>query len=198
MRGIALCKVAQRVCTIRTHELCNSGYRRWPRHRSFHANTHSGSLRRTYHVCAENSSFCATARAPSESDAPGTPAASVSVRRSLKGTSILKKMIAAGLMGLGFVAAQGCMAEQGTDEQAGVATGELAAACNSMQGINTTKASLAVAMGIELGRWDTINDLQVTNNKVTLKSTAVCVKNNCANTKAILGQQDFTADQNVF
>ena len=110
----------------------------------------------------------------------------------------MKKMIAAGLMGLGFVAAQGCMAEQGTDEQAGVATGELAAACNSMQGINTTKASLAVAMGIELGRWDTINDLQVTNNKVTLKSTAVCVKNNCANTKAILGQQDFTADQNVF
>ena len=39
---------------------------------------------------------------------------------------------------------------------------------------------------------------QVTDNKVTLKSTAVCVKNNCANTKPILGQQDFTADQNVF
>ena len=36
---------------------------------------------------------------------------------------------------------------------------------------------------------------QVTDNKVTLKSTAVCVKNNRANTKAILGQQDFTADR---
>jgi hypothetical protein len=33
---------------------------------------------------------------------------------------------------------------------------------------------------------------------VALKSGITCLKNNCANTKAILGQQYFTVDQNVF
>ncbi len=110
----------------------------------------------------------------------------------------MKKMIAMGLMGLGFVAAQGCAVEQGAEEQTGSVTGELSSQCNSMQGVQTTKASLAVAMGIELGRWDTANDLVVSGNKVILKPGITCLKNNCANTKAILGQQDFTADQNVF
>jgi hypothetical protein len=53
-------------------------------------------------------------------------------------------------------------------------------------------------MGIELGRWDAVNDLMVSGNKVVLKPGVTCVKNNCANTKAILGQQDFTVDQNIF
>jgi hypothetical protein len=109
---------------------------------------------------------------------------------------MMKKMIAMGLMGMGFVVAQGCAV--GAVEDTSTVASELASACYNQQGIHTTKASLAVAMGIELGRWDTLNDLVVTNNKVYLKSTAVCIKNNCANTKAILGQQDFTPDQNVF
>ncbi|HEY0467585.1 MAG TPA: hypothetical protein VGC79_25470 [Polyangiaceae bacterium] len=111
---------------------------------------------------------------------------------------MMKKMIATGLMGIGFIVAQGCAVEQGADEQTGNLANELNNQCYSMQGINTTKASLAVAMGIELGRWDTVNDLQVSGNKVILKPGVTCLKNNCANTKAILGQQDFTADQNVF
>jgi hypothetical protein len=111
----------------------------------------------------------------------------------------MKKMIAASLMGMGLIAVQGCVAEQGTEDQAGVASADLVnSQCYSMQGINTTKASLAVAMGIELGRWDTINDLQISGNKVVLKPGVTCIKNNCKNTKAILGQQDFTVDQNIF
>ncbi|HYQ00253.1 MAG TPA: hypothetical protein VER96_16365 [Polyangiaceae bacterium] len=111
---------------------------------------------------------------------------------------MIKQVLAMGLMGMGFVVAQGCAVEQGSEESTGVADAAVGTQCYSMQGINTTKASLAVAMGIELGRWDTLNDLVVSNNKVTLKPGVTCIANNCANTKAILGQQDFTADQNVF
>jgi hypothetical protein len=111
----------------------------------------------------------------------------------------MKKMLATALMGMGFVVAQGCAVGQGSDEQTAVASEDLVnSQCYSMQGINTTKASLAVAMGIELGRWDTLNDLQVSGSKVILKPGVTCIKDNCANTKAILGQQDFTVDQNTF
>ncbi|HYQ41378.1 MAG TPA: hypothetical protein VER11_05415 [Polyangiaceae bacterium] len=112
---------------------------------------------------------------------------------------MMKKVLAMGLMGMGFVVAQGCAVEQGADEQASTASdGVVSTQCYSMQGINTTKASLAVAMGIELGRWDSLSDLVISGSKVVLKSGVTCVKNNCANTKAILGQQDYTVDQNVF
>jgi hypothetical protein len=112
---------------------------------------------------------------------------------------MMKKVLAMGLMGMGFVVAQGCAVEQGSGEENTVASeAAVGSVCYSMQGINTTKASLAVAMGIELGRWDAVNDLVVSGSKVALKSGVTCVKNNCANTKAILGQQDFTTDQNIF
>jgi hypothetical protein len=74
--------------------------------------------------------------------------------------------------------------------------------CLDAQGYKVTTAALAVAMGDELGRWDPVNDLQTVKEGyfffTRLKSTAVCLKNNCANTKAILGQQNFTPEQNVF
>jgi len=110
----------------------------------------------------------------------------------------MKKIASMCLMTIGIVVAQGCVSGQDADEQASITTEGLSTSCYSMQGINTTKASLMVAMGIELGRWDTLNDLVVSGNKVQLKPGITCLKNNCANTKAILGQQDFTADQNVF
>jgi len=112
---------------------------------------------------------------------------------------MMKQIMAMGLMGIGLVVAQGCAVEQGAGEQTATAAAAVVGTqCYSMQGINTTKASLAVAMGIELGRWDAPNDLVVSGNKVALKQGVTCVSNNCANTKAILGQQDFTADQNTF
>ena len=110
----------------------------------------------------------------------------------------MKKIASMCLMAMGVVVAQGCVAGTGTEDQAASTTEGVSSSCYSMQGINTTKASLMVAMGIELGRWDTLNDLVVSGNKVSLKSGVTCLVNNCANTKAILGQQDFTVDQNVF
>jgi hypothetical protein len=111
---------------------------------------------------------------------------------------IMKKIASVCLMAIGVVVAQGCVASQGAEEETSITSDGLSSTCYSMQGINTTKASLMVAMGIELGRWDTLNDLAVSGSKVVLKSGVTCINNNCANTKAILGQQDFTADQNVF
>ena len=72
------------------------------------------------------------------------------------------------------------------------------AACDTNSGKNPTKAALAVSMANELGRWEPDLDLAISNNKVVLSSSAVCLKNNCANTKAILGQQSYTPDQSVF
>ena len=75
-------------------------------------------------------------------------------------------------------------------------------ACYTNNGLNPTKAALAVAMGDELGRWDPAHDLVKAWNGVQLSGSAVCLKNNCANTKALLGQQDQGLssffDQNVF
>jgi hypothetical protein len=70
--------------------------------------------------------------------------------------------------------------------------------CQSNNGTNPAKAALAVAMATELGRWEPDLDLTITNGRVVLASTAVCVANSCKNTKAMLGQQDYTPDQNIF
>src|ERR1041384_133627 len=108
-----------------------------------------------------------------------------------------------GLVGAGFLslaALQGCAAATGDDsEQIGKAS-QAATACYSNSGLNPTKAALAVAMADELGRW-VPSDL-VRSGGVSLSSSAVCLKNNCGNTKALLGLQDDQVsqfvDQNVF
>jgi hypothetical protein len=70
--------------------------------------------------------------------------------------------------------------------------------CVSNSGIFPTKAALAVAMGIELGKWDPLNQLEVNNQQVVLKAGLACIKNSCKNTRAILGQSTFSPDQNRF
>lgn len=70
------------------------------------------------------------------------------------------------------------------------------AACESNKGVNPTKAALAVAMGIELGRFMPSVDLvNVNNNYVALSQSAKdrCTTvdsrgNKCPNTQALLGQ----------
>jgi hypothetical protein len=84
-------------------------------------------------------------------------------------------------------------------------------ACYTNSGVLPSKAALAIAMADELGRWAPDKDLVSVRvpsmpsnygNVVQLSPSAVCLKNNCANTKAILGQQDWrlinVIDQNVF
>jgi len=125
----------------------------------------------------------------------------------------MKKLLS--LLGVGFLGLstlQGCMSTVGeSSEGVGSASAEVNA-CYTNSGLNPTKAALAVAMADELGRWDPAHDLQVVfpnpaifpnvYQVVTLSSTAVCLKNNCANTKALLGQQDQrlinVIDQAVF
>ncbi|HYQ42081.1 MAG TPA: hypothetical protein VER11_08935 [Polyangiaceae bacterium] len=123
----------------------------------------------------------------------------------------MKKMfglVSAGFFGL--VALQGCVATSGDgSEQIGSAS-EAATACYTNSGLNPTKAALAVAMADELGRWVPDKDLARVNGGaatqynyiVVLSGNAVCLKNNCANTRALLGQQDDRLmsfiDQNVF
>ena len=112
------------------------------------------------------------------------------------------------IVGLGILPVAGCMsgAPDAEDVQA---TEAAVTSCNSVQGLFPTKAGLAVAMANELGRWDPIHDLSVVmtttpyiNYTVVLSSTAKCLKNSCANTKAILGQQSAglasIIDQSVF
>jgi len=116
----------------------------------------------------------------------------------------MKKWVS--LFGVGFLglaALQGCAASVSSDEAESLAKTEDAVnACYSNSGLNPTKAALAVAMANELGRLDPAHDLVVSWNGVQLSWSAVCVKNNCANTKALLGQQDDGIgrfmDQNVF
>jgi hypothetical protein len=104
---------------------------------------------------------------------------------------------------LGLLPLQGCMASTAEEsrEQTGSAS-EAVTTCSSNNGLNPTRAALAVAMANELGRWDPADDLAVSNYLVVLSSSAVCLHNNCADTKAILGQQDwelmYWMDQNVF
>jgi len=117
-------------------------------------------------------------------------------------------MLSTGFLGLS--ALQGCVAttSDGSD-QIGSAS-QAATACYTNSGLNPTKAALAVAMADELGRWAPDKDLVRINGGaatqynyiVVLSGSAVCLKNNCANTRAILGQQDDRLmnfiDQNVF
>lgn len=126
----------------------------------------------------------------------------------------MKKML--GLVGVGFLglaSLQGCAASVSSEEAENLAKSEEAVTnqCNTNSGMLPTKAALAVAMATELGRWAPDKDLvsvrvaAMPNNTqpvVQLSPSAVCIRNNCANTKAILGQQDwrlnFVVDQNVF
>jgi hypothetical protein len=64
------------------------------------------------------------------------------------------------------------------------------AACQSNNGVNPTKAALAVAMATELGRWQPNIDLvQTGTNQVGLSSTGLSrCQNGCPNTRALLGQ----------
>jgi hypothetical protein len=102
-------------------------------------------------------------------------------------------------VGVGFMALQGCTGAEYTDVEVGSQEqAALSSTCWGRQGINPTKAALAVAMADELGRWEPLKDLVSVNGRVSLASTAKCLKNSCKQTKAILGQQDFTADQNRF
>jgi len=75
--------------------------------------------------------------------------------------------------------------------------------CETNSGKNPTKAALAVVMADELGRWEPDLDLWTDKTnpyayRVRLSSSAVCLKNNCGRTKAILDQQDYTPDQAIF
>jgi hypothetical protein len=104
----------------------------------------------------------------------------------------MKKSTILMTLGLGFgLLPMGCMSAVG-DESTGTTEEGLASACYTNYGINPLKAALAVAMADELGRWDPVHDLVFMPsplNIVQLSTTAVCIKNSCKNTKAILGQQ---------
>jgi len=109
------------------------------------------------------------------------------------------------LIGVGFLglsALQGCVSAVGDGSEAVGSASDAVSACYSNSGLNPTKAALAVAMADELGRWDPAHDLQKGWDGVQLAPSAVCIKNNCANTKALLGQQNSglksVVDQNVF
>jgi len=125
----------------------------------------------------------------------------------------MKKLLS--LLGAGFLgisALQGCAASVSTDEAESKAKTEQAlTACYTNSGVAPSKAALAVAMASELGRWEPSKDLVAvkvpgmprnTQPVVQLSPNAVCVANNCANIKALLGQQDWrmnsVVDQNVF
>ena len=115
---------------------------------------------------------------------------------------------------LGVSSLQGCVSSV-SDGAEGVDSASAAVnACYTNSGLNPTKAALAVAMADELGRWDPAHDLKIVRGStvsssfpnvwevVVLNPSAVCLKNNCANTRALLGQQDVrlinVIDQNVF
>jgi hypothetical protein len=81
--------------------------------------------------------------------------------------------------------------------------------CATQAGLFPTEAGLAVAMAEELGRFDPLHDLvevatytPYLSYNTVLSSTAKCLKNNCANTKGLLGQQNAALanviDQNIF
>jgi hypothetical protein len=110
------------------------------------------------------------------------------------------KNIALMIVGLGILPLTGCMS--GAADESVQAEEAAVTSCSSQAGLFPTIAGLAVAMGDELGRWDPLHDLAVVNGAVALSSTAHCLKNNCANTKALLGQQNAAlisvVDQNVF
>jgi hypothetical protein len=118
------------------------------------------------------------------------------------------KNIALLIVGFGILPLAGCMS--GTADSENVQSDEAAVlSCATQGGLFPTKAGLAVAMANELGRWDPVDDLAVVMNTVpyitytvVLSPNAKCVRNNCANTRALLGQQTpaltSVVDQTVF
>ncbi len=76
----------------------------------------------------------------------------------------------------------------------------ISSSCNTVSGIMPTKASLAVAMAIELGRWEPLTDLAKINNN-GIQSVGLSSAGNskcgsgCANTKALLALQDNAVSQ---
>jgi hypothetical protein len=76
--------------------------------------------------------------------------------------------------------------------------------CNTMSGVNPTKAALAVAMANELGEIDALKYLTITNGLVALNSAGNtkcdAASHKCKNLKGILGQQvdGATTDQTIF
>jgi hypothetical protein len=109
------------------------------------------------------------------------------------------------MVGLGILPLAGCAMDAAETES--VRAEEAAVlACNTSFGVYPTKAGLMVAMGDELGRWDPLHDLamQTVNgvSSVVLSAKAKCLKNSCANTKGLLGQQNAGIssfiDQKVF
>jgi hypothetical protein len=128
----------------------------------------------------------------------------------------MKKMLS--LLGVGFLglsSLQGCMSAvgDGSEEVGSAAADVVNQACYSNSGVQPTKAAIAVAMATELGRWEPAKDLVAvrpasmpmnTQPAVQLSPSAVCKPgtNNCANLRALLGQQDWRmytfVDQNLF
>jgi hypothetical protein len=105
----------------------------------------------------------------------------------------MKKLIAFIAVGGGILAAQGCADVQAPED---VATADSAvnAACFNDQGKSVSKAALAVAMALDLGNWNALTYFY----RVNWYSQIAANCSNCPRVKAILGQQYFTPDQNVF
>jgi len=109
----------------------------------------------------------------------------------------MKTIVSLLLVGLGAIVAQGCAVESAEDTS--ITQDALSSQCFTQSGAFTTKAALAVAAGIELGRWQPLDDFVVNwNGTVSLSPNAQCLRDNCANTKAILGQQAYSADMATF
>jgi hypothetical protein len=104
----------------------------------------------------------------------------------------MKKLTTLAAMG-SLVALAGCSTAQPDDSI--IETGEQAATtCDTNTGINPTKASLAVAMAMELGRWEATVDLKIDNStgQVVLsdEGKARCNPWGCPRVSGILGLQD--------
>ena len=104
------------------------------------------------------------------------------------------KKITTTIIGVGILALQGCSGAMTPED---IASNESAVtSCGTNVGVFTTQAALAVAMAIELGRFDAVNDLRNTSTKDHPQVAANCTS--CKMTLAILGQQAYTADQSSF
>src|SRR5450432_533245 len=114
------------------------------------------------------------------------------------GVNNMKKLFGM-LLGIGLVGfgAQGCTGAdyKGDAEDVGSQAEAVSAACSTNSGIFPTKAALAVAMGIEIGIWDPLNQLEVGNQQLVLKAGVKCIKNSCKNTNALLGQSTYSPNQ---
>jgi len=91
-----------------------------------------------------------------------------------------------------FAFDDGSDSEQADAEQSdfGQVEEALSAACGGDDS-NQLAASLAVAIGKELGRWEVASDFQVTNGKLELSPTGTLLcGSNCKNVTALLRLQD--------